>query len=85
MSYCEPALMSIAYTIVERSGRKHPFTGKTVRRSWFDGFRKHHPELTIRSPLPLSYCRAISACPDTISEFFGKVGALYGRLIWGAK
>ena len=27
--------MSIAYTIVERSGRKHPFTGKTPGRSLF--------------------------------------------------
>ena len=65
-------VMTIAYTIVERSGRKHPFTGKTAGRSWFDGFRKHHPELTICSPLPLSYCRAISACPDTISDLFWK-------------
>ena len=75
---------SIAYMIVERSGRKHPFTGKAAGRSWFDGFRKRHSELTILSPLPFSsfssYCRAISACPDTISKFFGKVGALYGRL-----
>jgi hypothetical protein len=73
-------VMRLAYTIVDRAGRKHPFTGETAGRSWFDGFRKRHPQLTIRTPLPLSYCRAISATPDTISEFFGKVGSLYGRL-----
>uniref|UniRef100_A0A1X7TTS3 HTH CENPB-type domain-containing protein n=1 Tax=Amphimedon queenslandica TaxID=400682 RepID=A0A1X7TTS3_AMPQE len=73
-------VMRIAYTIVEKTGRKHSFTGDSAGRSWFEGFRRRHPELTIRTPLPLSYNRAVSASPDVVSEFFGKVGALYGRL-----
>ena len=73
-------VMHIAYTIAEKTGRKHPFTGESAGRSWFEGFQRRHPELTIRTPLPLSYNRAVSASPDVVSEFFGKVGALYGRL-----
>ncbi len=39
-----------------------------------------HPKLTIRTPQPLSYCRALCSNKDTIVDFFGKLGALYGRL-----
>ncbi|XP_011403892.1 PREDICTED: uncharacterized protein LOC100636228 [Amphimedon queenslandica] len=69
----------IAYTIVEKNGRKHLFTGESAGRSWFKGFQRRHPELTIRTPLSLSYNRVVSASPDVASELFGKVGAFYGR------
>ncbi len=73
-------VMRIAYIIAEKSRKKHPFTGESAGRSWFEGFRKRNPMLTIRTPQPLSYCRALCANPDIISDFFGKVGSLYGRL-----
>ena len=31
-------VMNLAYRIVEKSGRKHPFTGKSAGRLWFEGF-----------------------------------------------
>ena len=73
-------VVNLAYTIAEQSGRKHPFTGESAGRSWFEGFMRRNPSLTVRTPQPLSYSRAVCANPDTISEFFGKVGALYGKL-----
>ena len=38
---------------------------------------RHHPHLT---PQSLSYCRAVSANEETISDFFGKLGSIYGKL-----
>ena len=71
--------MNLAYRIVEKTGRAHPFTGESAGRSWFEGFMRRNPSLTVRTPAqPLSYSRVVCANPDTISEFFGKVGALYG-------
>ena len=49
-------------------------------RAWFEGFMTHHPKLTKGSPQPLSHCRALSSNNDTITDFFGKLGAIYGRL-----
>lgn len=73
-------VMKIAYTIAEKSHRKHPFTGDTAGRSWLDGFRKRQPKLTIRTPQPLSYCRALCANEEVITDFFGKLGAIYGKM-----
>ena len=72
-------VMFMAYAIVERSGRKHPFQNDKAGRGWFDGFRARHPQLTIRLPQPLSHCRALCSNRETIDHFFGKLGALYGR------
>ena len=73
-------VMCLAFKIVDATQRKHPFKDQKAGRAWFDGFRRRHPKLSIRSPLPLSYCRARCANMDTINDFFGKLGAIYGRL-----
>lgn len=73
-------VMGTAYTIAEKTHRKHPFTGDSAGRSWLDGFRRRHPNLTIRTPQPLSYCRALCANEDIIGDFFGKLGGVYGKL-----
>ena len=31
-------------------------------------------------PQPLSYCRALCSDPETIKDFFGKLGSIYGKL-----
>ena len=41
---------------------------------------RRRPNLTIWFPQPLSYCQAISANKETITELFGKLGSLYGKL-----
>lgn len=63
-------VMHLAYNIVEKAKRKHPFKDEKAGHAWFDGFRRRHPRLTIRSPQLLSYCRAISANADTVNDFF---------------
>ena len=73
-------VMQMAYVIVDRSGRTHPFKNGKAGRGWFEGFRARYPRLTIRTPQPLSYCRALCSNKETIDDFFGKLGALYGRL-----
>ena len=73
-------VMGIAYTIVENSKCSHLFREGSAGRAWFKGFMRRHPKLTIRSPKSLSYCRALCSNKDTISDFFGKLGSIYGRL-----
>ena len=73
-------VMEMAFTIVDKVQRKHPFKDGKAGCAWFEGFRKRHPNLTLRSPQPLSYCRALCSNQDTIDGFFGELGALYGRL-----
>lgn len=70
-------VMKFAYKIAEKLNKQHPFTGESAGRSWFDGFKRRHPSLTIRTPLSLSYSRAISANEGTVNDFFG---SMYGRL-----
>ena len=52
-------VLRLAYRIVDKSGRKYPFMDGVAGRAWFDGFMKCHPKLTICTPQPLSYNRAI--------------------------
>lgn len=74
-------VMRLAFQIAERTKpHDHPFKDGLAGRGWYEGFRSHHPNLTVRSPQPLSYCRAISANPAVISDFFAKLGAVCGRL-----
>lgn len=73
-------VMEMAFTIVQKSQRSHPFRDGKAGRAWFEGFQRRHPKLTLRTPQPLSYCRALCSNQETIDDFFGKLGALYGRL-----
>ena len=73
-------VMGMAFKIVSKSQRPHPFKNGSAGRGWFEDFLRHHPKLTIRSPQPLSYSRAITANQETINDFFGKLWAIYGRL-----
>ena len=73
-------IMHLAFNIVEKCGRQHPFHDGMAGRGWFDGFRARHPRLTLRIPQPLSFCRAFCANEDVIKDFFAKLGAIYARL-----
>lgn len=72
--------MGLAYSIVEKAKRPHPFQNGSAGRAWFEGFLRRNPKLTIRSPQSLSYCRALSGNKEAIADFFGKPGSLYGKL-----
>ena len=73
-------IMRLAFNIVEKCGRQHPFHDGMAGRGWFDGFRARHPRLTLRIPQPLSFCRAFCANEDVIKDFFAKLGAIYAHL-----
>ena len=49
-------VLELAFTIVQKSERKIPFRGGKAGRAWFDGFRRRHPQLSLRAPQLLSYC-----------------------------
>ena len=73
-------VMRLAFVIAEKTGKKHPFTGESAGWAWLDGFRRRYPSLTIRTLQPFSYSRAVAGNLAIISDFFGKLEALYGRL-----
>lgn len=73
-------VLRLAFRIVDKSGRQHPFTNGLAGRAWFEGFKSRHPKLTMRTPQPLSYNRATCGNKETISDFFAKLGGVYGRL-----
>jgi len=73
-------VMRVAYTIVEKSGREHPFSNGMAGQAWFDGFRSQNPNLTVRISQTLSYCRATAANKEIVDYFFAKLGAIYARL-----
>ena len=73
-------VMRMAFTIAERTGKKHPFKDECAGRGWYEGVKSRHPYLTLRSPQPLSYCRALCSNKTVVDDFFAKLGAVYGRL-----
>lgn len=73
-------VMRMAFLLAEKMHKRHSFHGDKAGRYWFEGFMKRHPNLTIRAPQPLSYSRAFCSNMDVISDFFGKLCALYGKL-----
>lgn len=73
-------VMALAFNIAEKTGKTHPFKGGFAGRGWYEGFKSRHPRLTLRSPQPLSYCRALCSNKETIDDFFEKLGGVYGRL-----
>jgi hypothetical protein len=72
--------MRMAYTMAEKMGKNHSFKNEAAGRGWYEGFRLRHPNLTIRTPRPLSYCRALCSNKTQLAIFFSKLGGIYGKL-----
>lgn len=72
--------MAMAYAIVEKTGRDHPFKSGHAGRGWYEGFMSRQPLLTLRCPQAMSYARAVCANKERIDDFFAKLGAIFGRL-----
>ena len=73
-------IMALAFSIAERTHKEHVFKNGVAGRGWFNGFRSRHPRLVLRTPQPLSYCRALNSNKFVIDDFFAKLGGVYGRL-----
>ena len=65
-------LMAMAFAIVEKTGRNHPFKSGIVGRGWYEGFMACQAILTLRTPQPLSYARTVCANKEIIDFFFAK-------------
>ena len=52
-------VMQLAYKVVEKIGKQHPFLDGSAGWSWFEAFHTRHPKFTFHTPQPLSYCRAL--------------------------
>ena len=68
--------MRTAYTIVNSTGRTHPFQNGIAGRAWFDGFMLRHPNLTLGTTQPLSYRWAAAACQENVADFLATLGAI---------
>ena len=72
-------VMLTAFRIAEKSGRTHPFVKGSAGRSWFDGFKLRHPNLTLRSAQSLSHSRATSANDEIMRDYFAKLASVCAR------
>ena len=72
--------MAMAFAIVEKTGRDHPFKSGHAGRGWYEGFMARQAILTLRTPQSLSYTRAVCANKEMIDDFFANLGAIFGRL-----
>ena len=73
-------VMAMAFAIVEKTGRHHPFKSGHAGRGWYEGFMARQAILTLRTPQALPYARAVCGNKETIDDFFAKLGAIFGRL-----
>ena len=72
-------IMRVAFQIVEKMKRPHPFKDGAAGKSWLQGFLSRH-KLSVRSPQPLSHARARSVTDEVIKDFFTKLGGIFARL-----
>uniref|UniRef100_A0A1X7TXI8 HTH CENPB-type domain-containing protein n=1 Tax=Amphimedon queenslandica TaxID=400682 RepID=A0A1X7TXI8_AMPQE len=72
-------IMRVAFQIVEKTKKPHPFANGAAGKSWLQDFLSRH-KLSIRSPQPLSHARAQSVTDDVIKDFFEKLGGIFARL-----
>lgn len=49
---------TLAYDFAEKNKIIHPFKNKTAGDDWYVGFRRRHPNVTLRQPEPTSIARA---------------------------
>ena len=73
-------IMAMAYAIVKKTGRNHPFKSGHAGRGWYESFMSRQPLLTLRTPQAMSYARAVCANKERINDFFAKLGAIFGQL-----
>ena len=76
----QEGIMAMAFAILEKTGRNHPFKSGHAGRGWYEDFMSRQAILTLRTPQSLSYARAVCANKETMDDFFAKLGAIFGRL-----
>ena len=58
-------VMAMAFAVVEKTGRHHPFKSGHAGTGWYESFMTRQAILTLRIPQSLSYARAVCANKET--------------------
>lgn len=74
-------LQKLAYQLAERNGVSHNFSRNTQEagKEWVRGFRKRHPEITLRTPEPTSAARAMGFNRTAVKKFFDCLTDVYDK------
>ena len=54
--------------VAKKTGRKPGEV--TITTGWWNSFKKHHPQLTLRTASCLAYSRAVANDPEVIENYF---------------
>ena len=76
-------LTLIVKAILDKDGRKNPFTNNRPGKDWVKAFLSRHPQLTFRKSQQLSIARAVSCTPTVLDSWFANFKAFlieYGIL-----
>lgn len=65
-------IRKLAFDLAEKNGINHPFnkTTKLAGNDWLSGFRKRHPQISLRSPEATSAARAQGFNRVAVGRFF---------------
>lgn len=69
----------LAYALAKKNNLPNAFSDETklAGRDWLDGFRKRHPEITLRTPEKTSIARARCFNKPTVAKFFDMMEKVY--------
>ena len=76
-------VIEMVKTILDKDGRKNPFTDNRPGRDWWYGFLRRHPKISIRSPEQLEAARA-SAWYHDFGKFLTEHDIRDPDQIWNA-
>lgn len=72
-------IRSLAYQLAVKNNITHPFSTKTelAGLDWLQGFRRRHPEISLRTPEATSAARAQGFNHVSVSQFFNVLEAAF--------
>ena len=59
--------------------RPNPFKDGFLGKSWWEGFKRRHPELVLRSTEGLDRDRALNLHPSIVSKFYDTLSNSYWK------
>lgn len=71
-------LRRLAFQLAERNGLHHSFNRASglAGKKWLYGFRRRHPQITVRKPEPTSFARAAGFNKPAVNRFFNLLGSI---------
>ena len=62
--------MALVQRIIESKGIEAIFISYSISNGWWERFRKRHPNLTLKSAMPLTYARAMATDSDVFHHYY---------------